>query len=226
MLTHNFYAIFTQFLHNNYTLGIRKRMENVYEDENEVKSTGTKSTVIICKMAPKLVLEEIPGFEKYYFSDVIKSTQGRCTNIYGSRTMNACSHVITGYKYLQLLMDNEQIFNPVPGDQIYTQNIRDISKYIYTLNNMDVPALIQYIDDCFKQYQQQYYQPENNEDINEDINEDDEKQIIEDYNCDCDDDFKRILNINFINNNNPINNDEIEDYNSDDDVLIDDTYAD
>jgi len=85
----------------------------------------------------RLQVENIP--------EKLKATFGTCTNRYGQRTANFCSHVVTCLLYIKAMYQDIEIKAPNPKSRKAVSNLLDNAKWIKKLNEMDAKQQNEYL---------------------------------------------------------------------------------
>ena len=197
----------TEFGNTIIVSGIRQKMKNVYDDDDEKEDVSGSSSVVFVILNDTLKLKLIQGYEEFEFRPNMLDVYSRCTSIYGIRTSNECSHTICALKYLQLLYFNKPIINPVPSNELWISKIKDLAQFVHELDSLPLTELIDRIDKALKkniEIGEHHFHLENYLSLNDDAID---------------------LNNNELNGLIEFDQEEIEYYSSDNDVLFNDEYA-
>jgi hypothetical protein len=87
------------------------------------------------------------------FSEQMLSLVGVCTNLVGSRSINWCSHICTGAKYFQNIMDNNypNIIDPTPKISKKYKSIVNIGPWVGKKNKLKPIEIEEYLEEIFSQ---------------------------------------------------------------------------
>ena len=131
---------------------IYRRMGSEYEKGGTSKKS-TASTIVAAIFNKGI--EIIKPFNELEWGSCLIKTQARCSNRYGSRTINNCSHVIAAFKLLQLKFLKKSIQNPTPNNAKYTENIMNISSFAYEMSKKDMFEMLQYVHQRINKYRKE-----------------------------------------------------------------------
>ena len=123
---------------------IRMKMRVIHEQRS--KSSGNSSSCVFMITENGIVNDENGEF---YFPDNICSVIGRCSNIYGLRTCNMCSHQVTSLLYFWKIYHGEAITDPTQNISTSVKTIHNISKWVGSKNKMSLRQQINYVDDVY-----------------------------------------------------------------------------
>ena len=126
-------------------------MKTPYPD---TKSKHPKSMVVITILNRGVIVP--PQFNDIGFSYAMKHALSRCSNLYGARTVNACSHAATGFRYIYQQYYNIPIINPTPNSPTYVKEVTDIASFVYELNQKTVTELILFINETITNHRKTY----------------------------------------------------------------------
>ena len=130
---------------------IYKRMGSEYDEEEHTKKKGAKSSTIVATILKKGI-KIIKPFDTLEWGSCLLKTAIRCSNKYGSRTINICSHGVAALKFVQLKYLNEKIIDPTPQNSKYVKNVFDISAFSYKMSQKDVGDMLHYIHQQITQF--------------------------------------------------------------------------
>lgn len=119
-------------------------MKVVHDESNDVL-TGKVSNVLLLKTNKVLP----NNAELFQFSEKIRSTVGFCSNIYGRRSANMCSHQMVALLYYHKVFNDLQIQVATPRVVKQFKNIKNIGPAVGRFYNQSIKEQIDCIDNTY-----------------------------------------------------------------------------
>ena len=126
-------------------------MKTPYPDQDK---RHPKSMVVISILKRGIIIPD--RFKDIGYSYSMTHAISRCTNLYGARTINCCSHAVTAFRFIYQMYYNIPIINPTPNSPSYVKEVTDIATFVYELDQKSIVELVTFIDDTIQNHRKQY----------------------------------------------------------------------
>lgn len=87
---------------------------------------------------------------EYEIPAKVTSVWSRCSNLYGQRTANFCSHAVTGLLLISIIFNDKKIIDPTPRSTKNCRSIDNNGQWIKNINSFNAWEQRDYLCQIFQ----------------------------------------------------------------------------